>query len=350
MADGLEAYRAKRDFKDTPEPAGETDAPEAGRRFVIQEHSARSMHWDLRLEHEGTLASWAIPKGIPADPKRNNLAVRTEDHPLEYLDFHGEIPAGHYGAGTMRIFDRGTYELHKWRDKEVMVTFHGERVRGKYVLFKTGEQELDDPPDGPAGGSGPGADAGADRADARPSRPAAARRRGLGLRDQVGRRARDRLRGGRAAAAREPQRQQHHAALPRAARAGARARHARGRARRRGGRARRERAPELPAPAAAHAPDLRGPGPPARAVRARRLHALRPAVAGRPLADGRDLRGAPRAAGRARAGRADVAGPRLPRGRRRTRCSPPHARRSSRASWPSGSTARTSRAGARRAG
>ncbi len=95
------------------------------------------MHWDLRLEREGTLASWAIPKGIPVDPKRNNLAVRTEDHPLEYLDFHGEIPAGHYGAGTMRIFDRGTFELHKWRDKEVMVTFHGERVRGRYVLFRT---------------------------------------------------------------------------------------------------------------------------------------------------------------------------------------------------------------------
>jgi bifunctional non-homologous end joining protein LigD len=95
------------------------------------------MHWDLRLEHEGTLASWAVPKGIPTDPKRNGLAVRTEDHPLEYLDFHGEIPQGEYGAGTMRIFDRGTFEVHKWRDKEVMVTFHGERVQGKYVLFHT---------------------------------------------------------------------------------------------------------------------------------------------------------------------------------------------------------------------
>jgi bifunctional non-homologous end joining protein LigD len=137
MADGLDAYRAKRDFEGTPEPAGNAAEPEDERRFVVQEHSARAMHWDLRLEHEGTLASWAVPKGIPADPKRNNLAVRTEDHPLEYLDFHGEIPAGHYGAGTMKIFDRGTYELHKWRDKEVMVTFHGERVRGKYVLFRT---------------------------------------------------------------------------------------------------------------------------------------------------------------------------------------------------------------------
>jgi bifunctional non-homologous end joining protein LigD len=136
-ADGLEAYRAKRDFEATPEPAGDAVSPDAGLRFVVQEHSARSMHWDLRLEHEGTLASWAVPKGIPADPKRNNLAVRTEDHPLEYLDFHGVIPEGEYGAGTMRIYDRGTYELHKWRDKEVMVTFHGERVRGRYVLFRT---------------------------------------------------------------------------------------------------------------------------------------------------------------------------------------------------------------------
>jgi bifunctional non-homologous end joining protein LigD len=153
MADGLDAYRAKRDFDATPEPAGTPTEPEDERRFVVQEHSARAMHWDLRLEHEGTLASWAVPKGIPADPKRNNLAVRTEDHPLEYLDFHGEIPAGHYGAGTMKIFDRGTYELHKWRDKEVMVTFHGERVRGKYVLFRTGGKNWMihrmDPPEDP---------------------------------------------------------------------------------------------------------------------------------------------------------------------------------------------------------
>lgn len=154
MADRLDQYRAKRDFGDTPEPAGEADAPEAGLRFVVQEHSARAMHWDLRLEHEGTLASWAVPKGIPVDPKKNGLAVRTEDHPLEYLDFHGEIPAGNYGAGTMKIFDRGTFDVHKWRDKEVMVTFHGERVRGKYVLFKTGGRNWMihrmDPPEDPA--------------------------------------------------------------------------------------------------------------------------------------------------------------------------------------------------------
>ena len=84
------------------------------------------------------LASWAVPKGIPPGPERNHLAVRTEDHPLEYLEFHGEIPAGQYGAGTMTIWDSGTYETHKFREDEVMVTFHGERLEGRYVLFRTG--------------------------------------------------------------------------------------------------------------------------------------------------------------------------------------------------------------------
>jgi bifunctional non-homologous end joining protein LigD len=139
MAQNLDSYRRKRDFKTTPEPSGDAAPPEAERtaRFVVQEHHARSLHWDLRLEHDGVLASWAVPKGIPPDPRKNHLAVRTEDHPLEYLEFHGEIPAGQYGAGTMNIWDHGTYETHKWRDKEVMVTFHGERLQGRYVLFRT---------------------------------------------------------------------------------------------------------------------------------------------------------------------------------------------------------------------
>ena len=138
MPRNLDPYRRKRDFSATPEPEGGSEAAaERTRRFVVQEHHARSLHWDLRLEHEGALASWAVPKGIPPDPRRNNLAVRTEDHPLEYLDFHGDIPAGEYGAGTMRIWDRGTYETHKWREDEVMVTFAGERLRGRYVLFRT---------------------------------------------------------------------------------------------------------------------------------------------------------------------------------------------------------------------
>ncbi len=104
---------------------------------MIQEHHASSLHWDLRLEHEGVLASWALPKGVPIHPDENRLAVRTEDHPLEYLEFHGEIPAGSYGAGTMEIWDSGTYEAEKFRDNEVMVVLHGERVQGRYVLFPT---------------------------------------------------------------------------------------------------------------------------------------------------------------------------------------------------------------------
>jgi bifunctional non-homologous end joining protein LigD len=140
MPDRLERYREKRDPGATPEPEGSaaSAAGHAGApRFVVQEHHARRLHWDLRLEHEGTLASWAVPRGIPPSPDRNHLAVRTEDHPLEYLEFHGEIPAGQYGAGTMTIWDRGTYEVHKFRADEVMVTLHGDRVRGRYVLFRT---------------------------------------------------------------------------------------------------------------------------------------------------------------------------------------------------------------------
>ena len=95
---------------------------------MIQEHHATRLHWDLRLEHDGVAASWAVPNGIPQDPDQNRLAVHTEDHPIEYLEFEGDIPKGEYGAGKMRIWDRGTYELEKWREDEVMLVFHGERV------------------------------------------------------------------------------------------------------------------------------------------------------------------------------------------------------------------------------
>src|SRR5437588_2139909 len=142
--DSLERYRAKRDLGATPEPAGGDGAPASARdapRFVIQEHHATRLHWDLRLEHDGALASWAVPNGIPQDPKENRLAVRTEDHPLEYLGFHGEIPKGQYGAGTMTIWDRGTFEVQKWEERKVEVTFHGERLRGRYGLFPIGRGE-----------------------------------------------------------------------------------------------------------------------------------------------------------------------------------------------------------------
>ncbi len=154
-SDRLETYRAKRDFEHTPEPAGRVAVEDDAvlRRFVVQEHHARRLHWDLRLERDGVLASWAVPKGIPVDPSRNHLAVRTEDHPLEYLDFEGEIPRGSYGAGVMRVWDRGTYTTHKWDEREVMVTLVGERARGRYVLFRTrGDDWMIhrmDPPDDP---------------------------------------------------------------------------------------------------------------------------------------------------------------------------------------------------------
>jgi len=139
--DKLAEYRAKRDLEVTPEPAG--DAAQAGAgaaaRFVVQEHHATRLHWDLRLEHDGALASWAVPNGIPDDPKHNRKAIRTEDHPLEYLEFHGEIPRGQYGAGTMTIWDSGTYVAEKWRDDEVIATFSGERLRGRYALIRTGK-------------------------------------------------------------------------------------------------------------------------------------------------------------------------------------------------------------------
>ncbi|QEC48910.1 DNA ligase D [Baekduia soli] len=136
----LDPYDAKRDFTATPEPKGRrTSARKGAPRFVIQEHSATRLHWDLRLEHDGALASWAIPNGLPWAARDNRLAVHTEDHPLEYLDFHGEIPKGSYGAGTMTIWDHGTYELLKWDERKVEVELHGERVTGRYALFAIGE-------------------------------------------------------------------------------------------------------------------------------------------------------------------------------------------------------------------
>jgi bifunctional non-homologous end joining protein LigD len=165
VTDRLDAYRTKRDLAVTSEPddrpdpapddggvpAGDasTDAP----RFVVQEHHARRLHWDLRLERDGVLVSWAVPRGIPPDPRENHLAVHVEDHPLSYIDFEGEIPSGEYGAGSVHVWDHGTYETHKFRDDEVIVTFRGERLRGKYALFKTrGEDWMVhrmDPPEDP---------------------------------------------------------------------------------------------------------------------------------------------------------------------------------------------------------
>jgi bifunctional non-homologous end joining protein LigD len=139
MTDRLDEYRRKRDARRTPEPVPRgSPRPSTGGRFVIQQHHARSLHWDVRLERDGVLVSFAVPRGLPRDRARNNLAKHTEDHPLEYLDFAGEIPAGEYGGGRMTIHDRGTYQTDKWRDDEISVVFHGERTSGRYVFFQTG--------------------------------------------------------------------------------------------------------------------------------------------------------------------------------------------------------------------
>ncbi len=151
--DRLDTYRAKRDAAKTPEPvpeAGESPAYETGgNSFVIQEHHARRLHHDFRLEHDGVLVSWAVPKLTPLTTQGNHLAVQTEDHPLEYGTFEGTIPAGEYGGGEVTIWDSGTYELEKWNDREVMARLHGRPDGGlggvprRYVLIHTGHG--DDP-------------------------------------------------------------------------------------------------------------------------------------------------------------------------------------------------------------
>ncbi|MCC3300971.1 ATP-dependent DNA ligase [Arthrobacter sp. zg-Y895] len=147
--DRLTKYRSMRDAAKTPEPVPEEPStPSEGNSFVIQEHHARRLHWDFRLEHDGVLVSWALPKGPPATSGKNNLAVQTEDHPLDYGKFEGHIPKGEYGGGDVTIWDHGTYEREKWRDgKEVIAVLHGQPDGGlaregaadrRYALIHTG--------------------------------------------------------------------------------------------------------------------------------------------------------------------------------------------------------------------
>jgi DNA ligase D-like protein (predicted 3'-phosphoesterase) len=133
-ARALKEYQEKRDFLKTEEPEGTTNMTGKGNYFVIHEHHARHTHFDLRLERDGVLKSWAVPKGIPEVPGEKHLAVAVEDHPLDYGHFEGTIPAGEYGAGTVSIWDNGTYDTKLWEDDKIEITFHGKRLTGHYVL------------------------------------------------------------------------------------------------------------------------------------------------------------------------------------------------------------------------
>ncbi len=265
----LRLYRAKRDPERTPEPfGGDAEArslpPGAPRHFVVQQHAARNLHWDLRLEIEGVLVSFAVPKGPSLDPAQKRLAVQTEDHPLEYADFEGVIPAGNYGAGAMIVWDRGTYRCldgvapaeglakgkldlelagHKLRGRFALVRTRGKSSR-EWLLF-TKERGFEPPditerapesmllrPDGArarrgrrarqrsvsdrARGGRRGARDRRARAapDARGHRTPALRPRGLAVRAQVRRRPRDRREGGRRRPPVRAHRRRAHRALP----------------------------------------------------------------------------------------------------------------------------------------
>jgi DNA ligase D-like protein (predicted polymerase)/DNA ligase D-like protein (predicted 3'-phosphoesterase) len=134
----LDEYRRKRDARRTPEPVPEQGPLPVGDNdvFVVQEHHARALHYDVRLERDGVLVSWAVPKGLPTEPGTVRLAVHTEDHPMEYAEFEGDIPAHEYGGGHVEIWDRGRYDTVKWQRDEVEVVLHGQRVEGPYVFFR----------------------------------------------------------------------------------------------------------------------------------------------------------------------------------------------------------------------
>ncbi len=151
----LQDYQAKRDFRRTPEPSGAGERPSGAPIFVVQKHDASRLHYDFRLEVDGVLKSWAIPKGPSTDPKEKRLAVPTEDHPLAYADFEGVIPAGEYGAGTVLLWDTGPFEnitekkgvpiplAEAVAHGHVKVWLQGQKLKGGFALtrFKTGKDE-----------------------------------------------------------------------------------------------------------------------------------------------------------------------------------------------------------------
>ena len=291
MADKLREYERKRDRAQTPEPFGAKGRGSRDPVFVVQRHDARNLHYDFRLERDGALASWAVPKGVPLEPGVRVLAVHVEDHPLDYASFEGEIPKGNYGAGSVEIWDRGTYELvEEKRDGGLTVRLHGERLEGTWTLVpaKLGGEErnwlLLRKPD--AARRRAARPAPRVRADARHARRDASARRRLGLRGEVGRLPRARLRPRRRGEARLPQPQRSHRPLPRGGEgAGEGGAQPRVRRRRRGLRARRAGPAELLGDAAGKAGD------------AARLRGLRPAGAGRRAGRRPDADGAAGAAG-----------------------------------------------------
>ncbi len=142
-SDPLAEYNKKRDFKRTAEPAGKRAAVHGeGGRFIVQKHDASRLHWDLRLEADGVLKSWAVTKGPSPDPEIKRLAVRTEDHPMGYADFEGIIPAGEYGGGTGMLWDRGSWAPvpgKSWKDIDkghLHFTLDGERMKGEWLLIR----------------------------------------------------------------------------------------------------------------------------------------------------------------------------------------------------------------------
>ena len=136
----LEEYKKKRNFKKTNEPEGKIKKGKS-EIYVIQKHDASHLHFDLRLEMDGVLKSWAIPKDPPKEKGVKRLAIQTEDHPVDYADVEGTIPKGQYGAGTVDTWDKGTYKIEKREDDEIIMRINGKKLKGRYCLIKFKGQE-----------------------------------------------------------------------------------------------------------------------------------------------------------------------------------------------------------------
>jgi DNA ligase D-like protein (predicted 3'-phosphoesterase) len=133
-------YREKRNFNKTPEPTGSAEDADS-KVFIVQEHQASHLHYDFRISLDGVLKSWAVPKGVPTERKLRRLAVETEDHPLAYADFEGDIPEGEYGAGKVIIWDKGSFELLERTDKKIVVALYGAKLKGDFALVRFAGKE-----------------------------------------------------------------------------------------------------------------------------------------------------------------------------------------------------------------